>query len=86
MPNEFYYEVSLSHSAKDKAVVRSLAERLRTCRAEAAGRRRKDGLEHGRPEILHSSFYLLRFPKGSLAQFLPSHCLTSPVSRVRIQP
>ena len=29
MPNEFPYDVFLSHSAKDKAVVRPLAERLR---------------------------------------------------------
>ncbi len=29
MPNEFPYDVFLSHSAKDKAVVGSLAERLR---------------------------------------------------------
>jgi len=29
MPNEFLYDVLLSHSAKDKAVVRPLAERLR---------------------------------------------------------
>jgi TIR domain len=29
MPNEFQYDVFLSHSAKDKAVVRLLAERLR---------------------------------------------------------
>ena len=29
MPDEFPYEVFLSHSAKDKAVVRPLAERLR---------------------------------------------------------
>ncbi|MEK7677945.1 MAG: ORF6N domain-containing protein [Verrucomicrobiota bacterium] len=29
MPNEFQYDVFLSHSAKDKAVVRPLAERLR---------------------------------------------------------
>ena len=28
-PNDFPYDVFLSHSAKDKAVVRSLAERLR---------------------------------------------------------
>jgi len=27
MPNEFQYDVFLSHSAKDKAVVRPLAER-----------------------------------------------------------
>ena len=43
MRQEFEYDVFLSHSAKDKVVVRPLAERLRTCRAEAAGRRRKDG-------------------------------------------
>jgi len=30
MPDEFQYDVFLSHSAKDKAVVRELAERLRT--------------------------------------------------------
>ena len=29
MPDEFPYDVFLSHSAKDKAVVRALAERLR---------------------------------------------------------
>src|SRR3954452_11559405 len=29
MPNDFPYDVFLSHSAKDKAVVRPLAERLR---------------------------------------------------------
>ena len=29
MPNEFQYDVFLSHSAKDKAVVRAVAERLR---------------------------------------------------------
>ena len=29
MPDEFLYDVFLSHSAKDKAVVRPLAERLR---------------------------------------------------------
>ena len=28
MPNEFQYDVFLSHSAEDKAVVRPLAERL----------------------------------------------------------
>ena len=55
----FQYDVLLIHSAKDHAVVRPLAERLR-----------HDGLEHGRSEILHSSFCLLPFPAGSLAQFL----------------
>ena len=59
MADIFQYDVFLSHSLKDKAVVRPLAERLR-----------KDRLEHGRSEILHSSFCVLPFPKGSLAQFL----------------
>ena len=45
MEQEFQYDVFLSHSAKDKAVVRPLAERLRTCCAEAAARRRKDRLK-----------------------------------------
>jgi hypothetical protein len=31
-PNEFTHDVFLSHSAKDKAVVRPLAERLRNDR------------------------------------------------------
>ena len=35
----FPYDVFLSHSAKDKAVVRPRAERLRTCRAASEGRR-----------------------------------------------
>jgi len=30
MPNEFQYDVFVSHSAKDKAAVRPLADRLRT--------------------------------------------------------
>lgn len=29
MSNEFHYDVFLSHSAKDKTVVRTLAEQLR---------------------------------------------------------
>ena len=47
MADAFEYDLFLNHSAKDKAVVRPPAERLR-----------KDGLEHGRSEILHSSFFL----------------------------
>ena len=34
MPDEFQYDVFLSHSAKDKAVVRPLAERLRVDRVK----------------------------------------------------
>ena len=52
----FPYDPFLSHSAKDKLVVRPLAERLR-----------QHGLEHGRSDILHSSFCLVPFPKGFLA-------------------
>jgi len=49
----FTHDVFLSHSSKDKAVVRSLAERLRQegPPAKAECRRRK-------AEILHSSFIL----------------------------
>jgi hypothetical protein len=36
MPNEFQYDVFLSHSAKDNAVVRPLAERLRRHRRRAS--------------------------------------------------
>jgi hypothetical protein len=45
MADAFQYDVSLNHSAKDKAVVRPLAERLR-----------KDGLKLAKFVIRHSSF------------------------------
>jgi hypothetical protein len=60
----FPYDVFLSPSAKDQAVVRPLAERLRTCRAVAARRRRKDGRQgkaecrRQKADILHSAFIL----------------------------
>jgi hypothetical protein len=61
MPNEFQYDVFLSHCTKDKAVLRALAERLR-----------KDP-----PGLQPSAFILQPFPdapiKGSLAQFLSKH-------------
>ena len=59
MGQDFQYDVFLSHSAKDKAVVQPLAERLR-----------KDNLSPCVSGILHSPFCRLPFPKGSLAQFL----------------
>jgi hypothetical protein len=79
----FTHDVFLSHSAKDKAVGRPLAERLRTGRAEAAGRRRKEGLNLRVSGILHSAFILLPLPntpiKGSLTQFLYTNwCPTIP--------
>ena len=83
----FPYDVFLSHSAKDKAVVRPLAERLRQDggkeRQNLEGRRQKLGFI-----LLHSSFILPLTPpaRASLAQFLSFLSLTSPVSRVRIRP
>ena len=63
MEQQFQYDVFLSHSAKDKAVVRPLAERLRGHR-----------LNHCVSGILHSAFILHPSPavpiKGSLTQFL----------------
>jgi hypothetical protein len=74
MGQDLQDDAFLSHSAKDKAVVRPLAERLRTCRAGAAGRRRKDALKHLRFPLQTLAFSLQPFPiapiKGSLAQFL----------------
>ncbi len=76
MEQDFQYDVFLSHSAKDKAAVRPLAEWLRTCRAGVAWRTRKDGLnpkaECGRQkaETLHSAFILHAFLNGSPAQHL----------------
>ena len=58
MANEFQFDVFLSHSAKNKAVVRTLAERLR---------------QHT-PEFQPSAFCIQSFhdapTKGSRAQFL----------------
>jgi hypothetical protein len=48
MPNDFQYDVFLSYSSKDKAVVRPLAERLR-----------KDGLNRFVSALHHSAFILL---------------------------
>jgi len=63
MGQDFQYDVFLSHSAKDNAVVRPLAERLG-----------QDGLEHLRFPLQTLAFSLQPFPiapiKGSLAQFL----------------
>ena len=50
MPDEFPYDVFLSHSAKDKAVVRPLAERLR---ADGVG---QPPVRRLRQSILHRAF------------------------------
>ncbi len=59
MPDNFPYDVFLSHSAKDKAVVRPLAERLRADGVihKAEGERMKD-----ETELQPSSFLLHTFP------------------------
>ena len=60
----------LSHSAKDKAMARPLAERLGSCRAEAARRRRKDRLRRSQCRFQPLAFSLQPFPIGSLALFV----------------
>ena len=47
MPDEFIYDVFLTHSAQNKAVVRPLAERLRKdgVKPKAEGKRQKDDIE-----------------------------------------
>ena len=82
MEQHFQYDVFLSHSAKDKAVVRpsslsaSTGERAGVrCRSlDLAERLRGDRLNACVSEILHSAFILLPFPNapinGSLTQFL----------------
>ena len=64
MPNEFAHHVFLSHSAKDKAVVRPLAERLRKDRlkvwfdeweikpGDSIPAKIEEGLEHSRVLVL----------------------------------
>src|ERR1035441_496062 len=82
MEQHFQYDVFLSRSAKDKAVVRlsslsaSTGERawVRGRSLDLAERLRGDRLNACVSEILHSAFILLPSPsapiKGSLAQLL----------------
>ena len=56
MAAAFPYDVFLSHSAKDKAVVRPLAERLRQ-----DGRQGKVEGRMQKAEILHSAFFIHPF-------------------------
>ncbi len=65
MPDEFPYDVFLSHSAKDKAVVRPLAERLRA-----------DGLpNNSQPSTFNSQpppgTFRFRDPLNKERRFLP---------------
>ena len=75
MPNEFQYDVFLRHSSKDKAVVRSLAERLRRHRRRASSQLSTPNHQPtGAPLNKECRFILLRLDvariRGSLAQFL----------------
>jgi hypothetical protein len=85
MADDFKYDVLLSHSAKDKAVVRPLAERLRADGlrvwfdewelkpGDSIPAKIEEGLEHSQFPIHPSAFILQPFfdgsIKGSLAQF-----------------
>ncbi len=63
------YDVFLSHSAQDKAVVRPLAERLRQ-----DGRQGKAECRRQKAEFLHSAFILHPFlcdPPNQERRFLP---------------
>jgi hypothetical protein len=90
MPDEFQYDVFLSHSAKDNAVLRAVAKRLRAdglqvwfdewVLAKAKGEKRKSASE------LHPSAFILQpfldAPiKGSLAQFLCINWRSKPPSQ-----
>ena len=60
MPDEFPYDVFLSHSVKDKAVVRPLAERLRAdgvkeIPRDEGGRRKDESGFYSSSFILHTS-------------------------------
>jgi hypothetical protein len=67
MPDEFQYDVFLSHSAKDKAEVRAVAERLRADRlrvwfdewvlkaGDSIPAKIEEGLEHSRVPLLSMS-------------------------------
>jgi hypothetical protein len=71
MPNDFQFDVFLSHSAKDKAVVRPLAERLRQDGlnvwfdeweikpSDSIPAKIEDGLEHSRVLVLCMSVQAL---------------------------
>ena len=84
MPDEFQCDVLLSHSAKDRAVVRPLAERLRQDGVKqihkAEGKRLKDEIQ-----LLPSSFLLHPLPRAPLnkeRRFLPLRLDDAP-SRAR---
>jgi|GEM_PF-1369782 len=68
MPDDFHYDISISHSAKDKAVVRPLAERPLADGVirKGEGRRTKDEIQ-----LLPSSLILHPFPRDPLNKERP---------------
>jgi len=79
MSADFQFDVLLSHSSKDKAVVRPLAERLH---AKAEVRRQKEEME------LHSSAFLLRlllraFGSDSQPSTLNPQPVSAPLNKER---
>ncbi len=84
MPDKFSYDTFLSHSAKDKAVVRSLAERLR-----ADGLRRNSQPPHGsdwaqlESGTLRTGQRPFRDPLNKERRFLPLRLDDAPIKSFR---
>ena len=79
MSNDFQFDVFLSHSAKDKAVVRPLAERLRQDGRQGKAEFRRQKAKVG---IHPSSFFLHPFPCAPLNQerrFIPLRLDDAPI-------
>jgi hypothetical protein len=87
MPDAFQYDVFLSHSAKDKAVVRPLAERLRQDGlkvwfdewvlkpGDSIPAKIEDGLEHSRVLVLcMSATFLIPHFLALPRRVLPGNC------------
>ena len=85
MTDNFQYDVFLSHSAKDKAVVRPLAERLLACRAvvSASARRRKAGTFRFR-DLLNPAFAQGLRRGRQNRRFIPPRLDDAPVIEVEL--
>jgi len=93
MPSQFHYDVFLSHSSKDKAAVRPLAERLRNRRAAVSQRGRKDE-RHLEAEFQRLAFNLqpllrtfrFRDPLNKARRLIPLRLDDAPVAGKRPMP
>jgi len=88
MPDSFPHDIFLSHSAKDKAVVRPLAERLRAdgvkvTHKDGGGRRKAESEPHPSSFILHplleSGTFRFRDPVNKERRFLPPRLDDAPI-------